>query len=596
METKVANREIISEGLTVSLYETMTLAKISFTDKIEERDEELSRMRDKCRGDMVKAAHVREKAAAVAADTATAREELTELKATFQSDEESYEEESSVASVAKQQPDDNILAAEGSLMQLEKTWISKTKLQEYGEDIDDEEEEEGDQFEVIDQGGEVPEEAGDWMFSDMIETGGGIDQLTMINLPPSLTHTPTVTSSVEDEFVEKKVEAKITEDEVLARLPKMTRDEAKIAIREAMIERQRLKTKNALLQALMVRALAKREPPLKDIATEPGICPRSDNVSLSFDLIASPPMISRSSMIGSRRSALEEQQGISPAAETAAKCRKYAEKLRQYAEERKDEIEKRQYMQERLMTLREAKTRNGAFCEELMQQFAARLREIGTGLKSSRTGNIMPEKYLVRLLDRQMRSWRALANERVSYIRTRDRTREMETKVANREIISEGLTVSLYETMTLAKISFTDKIEERDEELSRMRDKCRGDMVKAAHVREKAAAVAADTATAREELTELKATFQSLRGQVARLRQKRGAIRLEIEHTKDTHGLLLKPALLLQDYKLSMTKVDQMKVKLEQLKTEYAQIRMKLQLIRSMQMAKASKSMTRLPM
>lgn len=47
-----------------------------------------------------------------------------------------------------------IEAAEGSLMQLEKTWISKTKLQEYGEDIDDEEEEEGDQFEVIDQGGE----------------------------------------------------------------------------------------------------------------------------------------------------------------------------------------------------------------------------------------------------------------------------------------------------------------------------------------------------------------------------------------------------------------------------------------------------------
>lgn len=331
-----------------------------------------------------------------------------------------------------------------------------------------------------------------------------------MEIPESLKTTPS--SSLEDVKYPKErehFEVTILDEVEEAEAPRMSREEALAFIRAARSEREKLKLKNAFLQVLVIRALEKLHPHVKDLMALPGTCKRDDNNSLSFDFTPSPTLMSRSSMIESRKSAITEQ-AATVVQDVATRCRKYAERLRLYAEERKDDIERRQEMKEKLSLLREAKGKNGAICEELMQQFNARLKEVGTGLKSSRTGNIMPDKFLFRLLDRQMRSWKNLANERVNYIKARDRTKEMEAKVANREIIAGDLTVSLYETMTLAKISYMDKTEERDEELSRMRDKCRSDMVMAAHVREKAAAVATDTETAKAELKELKDKFQKV--------------------------------------------------------------------------------------
>lgn len=78
---------------------------------------------------------------------------------------------------------------------------------------------------------------------------------------------------------------------------------------------------------------------------------------------------------------------------------------------------------------------------------------------------------------------------RLQYIKVRDKITEMESACEKLDKIGDNYTIMDYEQLKIERRNHTDKIEERDEELSRLRTQCSNAIQCLAHIREKLSAV-----------------------------------------------------------------------------------------------------------
>lgn len=78
---------------------------------------------------------------------------------------------------------------------------------------------------------------------------------------------------------------------------------------------------------------------------------------------------------------------------------------------------------------------------------------------------------------------------RLHYIKIRDKIAEMEAACQKFDKIGEHYTIMDYEQLKIERRNHSDKIEERDEELSRLRRQSSNAIQCLAHIREKLAAV-----------------------------------------------------------------------------------------------------------
>lgn len=82
-----------------------------------------------------------------------------------------------------------------------------------------------------------------------------------------------------------------------------------------------------------------------------------------------------------------------------------------------------------------------------------------------------------------------MSNLRQHYIKIRDKIADLEAACAKFDKIGDHYTLMDYEQLKIERRNHTDKIEERDEELSRLRRQCSSAIQCLAHTREKLAAV-----------------------------------------------------------------------------------------------------------
>lgn len=113
-----------------------------------------------------------------------------------------------------------------------------------------------------------------------------------------------------------------------------------------------------------------------------------------------------------------------------------------------------------------------------------------------------------------------------------------------------------------------DKLEERDEELSRLRQKCIAAIQCLAHIREKCAEVQMDIKEQAGLLEEAQMEAFECRERVNYYKQARDTMRLEIEKLKEDSGLLTKSRLL-SDMETSLQEREQIKIELELLENVY---------------------------
>lgn len=115
-----------------------------------------------------------------------------------------------------------------------------------------------------------------------------------------------------------------------------------------------------------------------------------------------------------------------------------------------------------------------------------------------------------RLIQNQKQKIEEMSGLRLLYIKIRDRIAEMEAACARLDKIGEHYTLIDYEQLKIERRNHTDKIEERDEELSRLRVRCQNAIQRLAHTREKLSATQGLIYSTSNELSEVESQRQTV--------------------------------------------------------------------------------------
>lgn len=93
-----------------------------------------------------------------------------------------------------------------------------------------------------------------------------------------------------------------------------------------------------------------------------------------------------------------------------------------------------------------------------------------------------------------------IAEQRLKYIKIRNRVTEKQKAIQAVEKLGEGLRLVDFEQLKIEYRGYADKLEEREDELTKLRAKCDSIFQMLAHLREKSAAATLDTIKEQQEL------------------------------------------------------------------------------------------------
>ncbi|KAF5277211.1 hypothetical protein FQR65_LT03917 [Abscondita terminalis] len=182
---------------------------------------------------------------------------------------------------------------------------------------------------------------------------------------------------------------------------------------------------------------------------------------------------------------------------------------------------------------------NSNFCS--MQQ---REKEVGSGLINTKTGRPVSDKVVERLIRRQNEKMLEISKKRFFYIKLRNAVAEKKMAIHKLDTIGDNLHLIDYEQLKMENTSHSDKVEERDGEMVKLRAKCSGTMQCLAHVREKSAALQTDFVRLSTRFEEVKEELTESRERLNYVKQQRDNYRINITNIIDESGLLTKPHLL----------------------------------------------------
>ncbi|XP_074025645.1 uncharacterized protein [Leptinotarsa decemlineata] len=246
---------------------------------------------------------------------------------------------------------------------------------------------------------------------------------------------------------------------------------------------------------------------------------------------------------------------------------KYGKKLDTYGELVEIDRTQRNAIAQELNVLKEKREQKFKELTKLFNDMQEREKEIGNGLINKKTGNPIPDKVIERLIRRQKVQMEEVSSMRLKYLQLKEMVAEKESAIEALDKIGEGLHLMDYEQLKVENRSHADKIEEKEEELTRLRFKCQNTIQILAHIREKSSALDSDIDDIREDLSTTEIQSLQVRAQLNGAKQERDHYRLMTNKLREESGLLTEPELL-RDMESSMKELKTLSVELENLKEE----------------------------
>ncbi|CAL8091383.1 unnamed protein product [Calicophoron daubneyi] len=208
--------------------------------------------------------------------------------------------------------------------------------------------------------------------------------------------------------------------------------------------------------------------------------------------------------------------------------------------------------------------------DEAYKDFTNYKYNIGKKALHSRTGRPINPKELVAMLAAEQKKEAIVMEVRLENIKLRNEVAKVEAILKSKEELAEGLHLIDFEQLKIENQTYNEKIEERNEELTKLKRKIACTVQIMTHVKEKLQAVQFDNAKQRQRLGIADAELTFNRDQLTRLKQARDRLRAENSKLRRSCGLLGKSALLL-NYEDSVDAVNGKKAALEETRRITAQ-------------------------
>merc|ERR1719454_1011688 len=201
-------------------------------------------------------------------------------------------------------------------------------------------------------------------------------------------------------------------------------------------------------------------------------------------------------------------------------------------------------MSEELKNQLEQKRQKAIECRDSFQEFK---RQVARHAEYARTGKKIPEKIIQEVEEFELDKDAEVEEVRGSNISLKNRLAKVEQALRKKDELAENLHVIDFEQLKIENQTLNEKIEERNEELHKLRKKTVITVQVITHMREKLQFIQQENQVLKTELQQLDQELASQRDLVAKTKHERDDYRSENAKLRQQTGIL-NSDLLTKDY------------------------------------------------
>lgn len=212
------------------------------------------------------------------------------------------------------------------------------------------------------------------------------------------------------------------------------------------------------------------------------------------------------------------------------------------------------------------------FVNKEWEALLARKREIAKNAVFGRSGKCLTTKEIDSLEEQERKKEIEVCQARLENIRQKHRLKKRELALKQKEELAAGLHLIDFEQLKIENQTYNEKIEERNEDLLKLKRKIESTVQVLTHLKEKLEYVTEKNEELETELETVESWSQTRRDELAKLKQQRDKLRTENIKLQQKMGLLGKTDLLC-DFERQIDESREMKETLELLKARHAELK-----------------------
>merc|ERR1719223_538798 len=225
-------------------------------------------------------------------------------------------------------------------------------------------------------------------------------------------------------------------------------------------------------------------------------------------------------------------------------------------------------MSEELKNQLEAKRQKAIECRDPFQEFK---RQVARHAEYARTGKKIPEKIIQEVEEFELDKDAEVEEVRGSNISLKNRLAKLEQMLRKKDELAENLHVIDFEQLKIENQTLNEKIEERNEELHKLRKKTIVTVQIITHMREKVQFVQGEYCALKSELAQLELDLTAQRDTVTKTKHERDDIRAENAKYRQQTGITNSEGLS-RDYEARDTYIKQLTADIAAFKNRHKQM------------------------
>ncbi|KAE8999895.1 hypothetical protein PF011_g14428 [Phytophthora fragariae] len=184
---------------------------------------------------------------------------------------------------------------------------------------------------------------------------------------------------------------------------------------------------------------------------------------------------------------------------------------------------------------------------EIQDAFLEFKREVARNAENLRTGKPIAKRVIAQFEAAELRKDQEVEKVRLKHINLRTHLKKLEQQLHAKEQLAEGLHLIDFEQLKIENQTLNEKIEERNEELHKLRKKTTSTVQVLTHIKEKLQFVLAESQMLKRDSQELEEALTANRDQLAHKKKDRDATRQLAARLKSKEGFA-KSELLIEDF------------------------------------------------
>jgi hypothetical protein len=226
------------------------------------------------------------------------------------------------------------------------------------------------------------------------------------------------------------------------------------------------------------------------------------------------------------------------------------------------------------LSLQAYKEKNESVVVEAMQyemNFRGYVKDCATRALFPRKNKPIPPKRVEQFMEEEVAMYEAIHDVRVQYVRLRNKADKLSKTIKKKENQNDGMHLIDFEQLKIENTNLNEKIEERNEDLLKLRKKATTTIHVLTHVKEKLEYVKQENTLLQKQVGELDDMLSALRDKLSHTKKDRDIFVNENLHMKEKMPMIGSEDLLL-DYELRKAEIEKLRIEVVTLTNKHHEL------------------------